>query len=99
TPPLQPMQAEYRGRHPRSLVVYLTAEQFTSSFIEALRGSGLPSFRQKCRGADLLLIDDFQFFVGKQRTVEELHHTVDTLVASGRQLVLAGDRNLAALRA
>lgn len=95
---LRAVQAEYRRRHPRSAAIYLTAEQFTTSFVEALRGSGLPSFRQKCRGADLLLIDDVQFFVGKPKTVEELHHTIDTLIAAGRQLVLASDRNLAALR-
>jgi chromosomal replication initiator protein len=96
---LRGVQAEYRRRHPRALAVYLTAEQFTTGFVDALRGSGLPSFRQKCRGADLLLIDDLQFFIGKARTIEELHHTVDTLVSAGRQLVLASDRNLSALRA
>jgi chromosomal replication initiator protein len=47
----------------------------------------------------LLLIDDLQFFVGKQKTIEELHYTIDTLVTAGRQLVFASDRNLAALRA
>jgi chromosomal replication initiator protein len=46
----------------------------------------------------LLLIDDVQFFIGKPRTIEELQHTLDTLIAAGRQLVLASDRNLAALR-
>ncbi len=95
---LRAIQTENRRHRSRSLAVYLTAEQFTTSFVEALRGSGLPSFRQKCRGADLLLIDDLQFFVGKQRTIEELHHTIDTLVAAGRQLVFASDRNLAGLR-
>jgi chromosomal replication initiator protein len=55
----------------------------------------LPSFRHKCRGAQLLLIDDLQFFSGKQRTLEELQHTVDTLLAEGLQLVLVSDRGLA----
>jgi chromosomal replication initiator protein len=59
----------------------------------------LPSFRQKCRGVDLLLIDDLQFFVGKERTLEELQYTIDTLLAGGRQIVLASDRPLAELRA
>jgi len=95
---LRAVLAEFRRRHPRARAVYLTAEQFTTSFVQALRGSGLPSFRQKCRGAELLLIDDLQFFAGKRRTIEELHHTVDTLVADGRQLVLASDRSLAGLR-
>ncbi|MFM9115723.1 MAG: DnaA ATPase domain-containing protein, partial [Planctomycetota bacterium] len=45
-------------------VVSLTAEQFTSQFLEALQGSGLPSFRRKYRDVDMLVIDDVQFFVG-----------------------------------
>lgn len=95
---LRAIVREYRRRHPRSSAVYLSAEQFTTGFVEALRGSGLPSFRQKCRGANLLAIDDLQFFVGKARTVEELQYTVDALLADGRQLVLASDRSLADLR-
>jgi chromosomal replication initiator protein len=93
------VQREYRRRHPHTTAVYLTAEQFTTNFVEAIRGSGLPSFRQKCRGSQLLLIDDLQFFAGKLRTLEELQHTVDTLLADGRQLVLASDRSPAELRA
>jgi chromosomal replication initiator protein len=96
---LRSIRVEHLRRHRRARAVYLTAEQFTTSFVEALRGSGLPSFRQKCRGADLLLIDDLQFFAGKRATLEELQHTIDALLADGRQLVLAGDRGLAELSA
>ena len=53
-----------RKSHQRLTAVYLSAEQFTSHFLEALRGSGLPSFRRKYRGVGLLMIDDLQFFVG-----------------------------------
>ncbi|MEX2310714.1 MAG: chromosomal replication initiator protein DnaA [Pirellulales bacterium] len=95
---LRAILREYRRRNPHSTAVYLTAEQFTTSFVEAIRGSGLPSFRQKCRGARLLLIDDLQFFAGKPRTLEELQHTVDTLLAEGRQLVFGSDRSPAELR-
>ena len=72
--------------------VYLSAEQFTSQFLEALRGSGLPSFRRKYRDVDLLVIDDVQFFSGKKATAIELQYTLDTLNRSNRQLVLAADR-------
>ena len=72
--------------------VYLSAEQFTSYFLEALRGSGLPNFRRKYRGVELLLIDDLQFFAGKRATLVELLHTIDTLPREGRQLVFAADR-------
>jgi len=95
---LRAIRAEYRQSHPRARAVYLSAEQFITGFVEALRGTGLPSFRQKCRGADLLLIDDVQFFAGKRATLDELLHTVDVLLAEGRQLVLASDRSLAGLQ-
>jgi chromosomal replication initiator protein len=89
---------EFRRQNPLAAAVYLTAEQFTTSFVEAIRGSGLPSFRQKCRGVQLLVIDDLQFFVGKDRTLEELLYTIDALLADGRQIVLASDRPLSELR-
>ena len=95
---LRAVVREYRRQHPHGAAVYLSAEQFTTSFIEAIRGSGLPSFRQKCRGAKLLAIDDLQFFAGKQRTLEELLHTLDTLATDGKRVVLASDRALAELR-
>jgi len=82
-----------RAARPGSRVVYLTAEQFTTYFLAALRGSGLPNFRQKYRGVDLLLVDDLQFFVGKSSTQVELVYTIDTLLREGRQLVLAADRD------
>jgi chromosomal replication initiator protein len=96
---LKAIVREYRRHHPRAAAVYLSAEQFTTGFVEALRGSGLPSFRQKCRGTRLLAVDDLQFFAGKQRTLEELLHTFDTMAAEGRQLILASDRGLSELRA
>jgi len=73
--------------------VYLSAEQFTSHFLEALRGSGLPNFRRKYRGVGLLIIDDLQFFMGKRATQVELLHTIDTLLRERRQLVFAADRS------
>jgi chromosomal replication initiator protein len=96
---LRAIRAEYRERNSRARAIYLTAEQFTTSFVEALRGSGLPSFRQKCRGADLLLIDDLQFFAGKRASLDELLHTLDAMATEGRRLVLGSDRGLAELRA
>lgn len=95
---LKAILREYRRYHPRTAAVYLSAEQFTTGFLQALHGGGLPSFRQKCRGARLLAIDDLQFFAGKQRTLEELLHTLDAMAGEGRQLVLASDRGLGELR-
>jgi chromosomal replication initiator protein len=86
-----------RKTHHHLTTVYLSAEQFTSHFLEALRGSGLPSFRRKYRGVGVLILDDLQFFVGKRATQIELLHTVDTFLREGRQLVFAADRSPADL--
>ncbi|MFM7846528.1 MAG: DnaA ATPase domain-containing protein [Planctomycetota bacterium] len=79
-------------------VVSLTAEQFTSQFLEALQGSGLPSFRRKYRDVDMLVIDDVQFFVGKTATINEFQSTIDALRRQGKQVVIAADRPPAELR-
>jgi len=84
---------EARQRSRRSSVLYLSAEQYTTYFLDALRGgSGLPAFRRKYRQADLLVIDDIQFFAGKQATLVELAYTIDSLARDNRQLILTADR-------
>jgi chromosomal replication initiator protein len=87
-------------RDPRIKAVYLTAEQFTTHYVEALKGKGLPLFRQKHRGVDLFLLDDVHFFDGRSATATmgELLVTVDALLRKGSQLVLTADRPPAALR-
>jgi chromosomal replication initiator protein len=86
-----------RQCHPGINVVSLSAEQFTTGFLQALHGTGLPGFRRTCRSADLLVVDDIQFFVGKRATLVEFQHTVDALHRQGRQMVFACDRELDAL--
>lgn len=96
---LEGIWSAYKKTQRSSSAIYLSAEQFTTYFLEALHGSGLPSFRRKYRDVGLLIIDDVQFFAGKRATLVELLHTIDTLLRDGRQLVLAADRSLAALKA
>ena len=86
-----------RQSHPGINVVSLSAEQFTTGFLQALHGTGLPGFRRSCRSADLLVVDDIQFFVGKRATLVEFQQTVDALYRQGRQMVFACDRDLDAL--
>jgi chromosomal replication initiator protein len=87
-----------RKRHPRIHAIYLSAEQFTTYFVEALHGSGLPNFRRKYRGVQLLIIDDVQFFARKTATIGELLFTMDTLIRQGSQIVLSADRSPTELR-
>ena len=89
---LEGIRSEARRRRNGPTAMYLTAEQFTTFYVDALRGSGLPTFRRKYRGVDILIIDDIQFFRGKRSTLVELHYTIDTLLREGRQVVLAADR-------
>lgn len=89
---LAAIKHEFRQRYRRARVLAVSAEQFVGSYVEALRGGGLPSFRQKCRGANLLLIDDLHFMSGKRATLEELQHTIDQVTAAGGQVVLASCR-------
>jgi chromosomal replication initiator protein len=86
-----------RKARPGITAIYLTAEQFTTGFLQALRGSGLPSFRRKYRGVELLAIDDLQFFSGKRYTQIELLYTVDTFLREKRQIVFTADRAVAEL--
>jgi chromosomal replication initiator protein len=88
---LEGIAAGLKQHTPSARPLYLAAEQFTTGFLEALRGSGLPSFRRKHRDVDVLLIDDVQFFRGKPTTIAEFLQTIDHLGRTGRQVVLAAD--------
>lgn len=96
---LEGVLAASREQRPAIKAVYLTAEQFTMSFLDALHGSGLPNFRRKLRDLDLFLLDDLQFLTGKKATLVEFIHTLDTLHRGGKQVVLSSDRPPAELRA
>ena len=95
---LEGLVEAHRKHRRAAAAIYLSAEQFTTQFLEALHGSGLPSFRRKYRDVGLLAIDDIQFFGGKRVTLLELLHTVDTLQRDGAQLIFAADRSPAALK-
>ena len=86
------------AKQPSVRGLFLTAEQFTSLFLEALHHSGLPSFRRKYRNLDLLILDDIQFFGGKNATLGELLQTVETMLRRGGQVVLAADQPPAELQ-
>jgi chromosomal replication initiator protein len=79
-------------RHGSSLrPLRLTAEQFTTEFLDALNRRTLAGFRQKYRTVDVLLIDDIQFIASKRATLDELLVTIDSLHERGKQVVLTCD--------
>lgn len=73
-------------------VCYVTCEQFTNEFIQAIQTNTLTRFRKKFRHNDLLLIDDVQFLAGKERMQEEFFHTFNSLFDAHKQIVLSSDR-------
>jgi chromosomal replication initiator protein len=77
---------------PNSKVVYVTSEKFTNDFINSITDHTVNNFTSMYRSCDVLLIDDIQFFTGKESTQEQFFHTFNTLYQNGRQLVLTADR-------
>lgn len=77
---------------PSAKVVYITSEQFTNEFIQAISDGSLVKFRQQYREADVLLIDDIQFFAKKEKSQEEFFHTFNTLCdKNSKQIVMTSD--------
>ncbi len=79
-------------RSKNSRVVYVGSEQFVSEMINALRSGRIDAFKRHYRTAGALLIDDVQFFAGKDRTQEEFFHTFNALLDSQQQIILTCDR-------
>lgn len=84
--------AAVRARKPRARVIYLTSEEFTNQFIQALQTHSITRFRKRFRQADVLLIDDVHFLAGKERSQEEFFHTFNALLDGHKQIVLSSDR-------
>ena len=77
---------------PDKRIIIATSEKFTLDFVNGLRKNRTVEFARQYRNADLLLIDDIQFFKGKEQTQEQFFHTFNELYQSGKQIVLTADR-------
>ncbi len=74
-------------------VAYMSAERFMYRFIAAIRSQATFEFKDQLRGADVLMIDDLQFLIGKDNTQEEFFHTFNALVEAGKQIVVSADKS------
>ncbi len=77
---------------PQAKVVYLRSERFVADMVRALQHNTISDFKRYYRSVDALLIDDIQFFAGKERSQEEFFHTFNTLLEGQQQIVLTCDR-------
>ncbi|GIW69285.1 MAG: chromosomal replication initiator protein DnaA [Patescibacteria group bacterium] len=96
---IQAIGNEIIKNKPGTNVIYTTGEAFTNELIEAIKGGkggkigySTNDFRNKFRKADVLLIDDIQFVIGKETTQEEFFHTFNALYMSQKQIVITSDR-------
>lgn len=77
---------------PTARVIYITSEQFVKDFVEALRTKRAAEFAGRYRAADVLIVDDVQFFAGKEKVQEEFFHTFNTLRQADKQMILSSDK-------
>jgi chromosomal replication initiator protein len=81
----------HEARRSGRRVIYLTADRFMYGFVASLKAQTSLAFKERLRGIDLLIIDDVQFIQGKS-IQQEFGHTLNALIDSGRQIVVAADR-------
>jgi len=79
-------------RRENARVVYLHSERFVADMVKALQLNAINDFKRFYRSVDALLIDDIQFFAGKERSQEEFFHTFNALLEGGQQMILTSDR-------
>ncbi len=81
-----------RAKKPDAKIVYLHSERFVADMVKALQLKAIDEFKRFYRSVDALLIDDIQFFSGKERSQEEFFHTYNALLEGGQQMILTCDR-------
>ncbi|MBP6918329.1 MAG: chromosomal replication initiator protein DnaA [Legionellaceae bacterium] len=78
--------------NPQAKVLYLHSERFVADMVKALQTNSINEFKRFYRALDALLIDDIQFFAGKDRSQEEFFHTFNALLEGQQQIILTSDR-------
>ena len=83
---------EILAQNPKKKIIYVSCENFTNEFVQAISTGKMNDFKKKYRDADVLLVDDIQFLAGKEGSQEEFFHTFNALHQSNRQIVITSDR-------
>jgi len=80
------------AKFPELRVLYTSSERFTKEFVDAVQSDRINDFNNLYRSIDMLIIDDVQFFAGKERTQDSFFHTFNELRENGKQIILTCDR-------
>ncbi len=83
---------EIMAKNPEAKVIYVHSERFVADMVKALQLNAINDFKRVYRNVDALLIDDIQFFAGKDKSQEEFFHTFNTLLEGNQQIILTSDR-------
>lgn len=89
---LYAIKNEVESHHPGHNVVYVSAETFVTEFVNSVKYNTTEDFKKKYRNADMLLVDDVQFFSGKKESQNELFHTFEELHRRGKKIIFTSDR-------
>lgn len=89
---IQAIANEVYQKNPSKKIIYTTSEEFTNEVVEAIRSNDTARMKKRFRSVDLLVVDDVQFFAGKEKVQEELFHAFNILVDKGAQIVLSSDK-------
>lgn len=90
---IEAIYSEVRQKQPNLNVMFISSEAFTNYFTQALESKTVPSFRQRFRNVDVLLVDNVEFLDNKRATQEEFLHTIVQVIEHGGQLIVTGDRH------
>lgn len=89
---LQGVANEIKKRNPEARIIYTTAERFMNEIVKAIKERRSDTLRKKYRQVDTFILDDIQFFEGKEKTQEELFNTFNDLFEFNKQIVFSADR-------
>ena len=89
---MQSVGNKIKASNTNTNVAYVHSERFVGEMVSALQHNTINSFKNQYRSLDLLLIDDIQFFAGKERSQEEFFHTFNVLLEANKQIIITSDR-------
>lgn len=89
---LQALGNEFLAKFPQKRVKYVSSEKFASGIVHSIRNHNIEKFKTLYKDIDVLIVDDIQFFAGKEKSQEEFFHIFNSLYEKNKQIILSSDR-------